>query len=106
MLLQKPLEVWVALGHEDGQKSFKDTVAAINSARENARVNAAAAEPPEKPPRVNTTDSPSSPNDTMQSPGSRSLNKDGSAVSLGSSVSFGVEEQEKGAGGSGPPTPT
>jgi hypothetical protein len=105
MLLQKPLEVWVALGHEDGQKSFQEVVAGMNSAREVARVNAAAMEPPEKP--VSLANAPDSPNDMMFSPGSRSLNKDGTAVSLGSSVSFGVEEQDKDpVAGSGPSMPT
>jgi hypothetical protein len=105
MLLQKPLEVWVALGHEDGQKSFQEVVAGMNSAREVARVNAAAMEPPEKP--VARANAPDSPNDMMFSPGSRSLNKDGTAVSFGSSVSFGVEEQDKDpVAGNGPSVPT
>lgn len=97
MLLQKPLEVWVGLGYEQGQISFKDTVAAINSARENARMNGEEVPEPVKPQRAQSPDSP----DAAQfSPGS--LHKDASAVSLGSSVSFGAEEPGRDAGAASP----
>lgn len=97
MLKQKPLEVWVALNIQEGQQSFRDTVAQIYSAREQTRVNVydGVYPPGMDPPRPRSRQSPDlSPSGNDYSPGesARSLRKDGSAISLGSDVSFKAEE--------------
>lgn len=81
MLQQRQLEDWVSLS-QHGRQSFEDTVAAIYEARENARANASATTQP-----------------VMRSPGepinTAAYMQTGSSVSLGSSVSFGHDDQEK-----------
>jgi len=77
MLRLKPLEVWVALAPQQGQQSFKNTVAAINLAREHARMNAETVPVQTLPPQMDEDSPRFSPRDS---------------VSLGSSVSFGAED--------------
>lgn len=96
MLEQRPLEEWVSLS-QNGRQSFEDTVAAIYEARENARTHASAMDPPETHvPRVQQVVHEWGYSRMQQPLSSASLNgmKPASSVSLGSSVSFGHEDQQ------------